>query len=104
MDRYIKRIVNEGGDNNFVIFEDKNTGKFIQYAGTKGDPVLICDIPFHQLTPEEEDALIEMGFTKGEISYQALVDYEDAAELADEIFTEIFNLQDYKLKVELNLE
>ena len=104
INKYILKVVNEGGEGNFVIFEDENSGKIIQFAACKGDPILVCDIPLNQLRNEEEKMLIEMGFVKKENAYQALVDFEEAAELTDEIFTEVFNSPNYKLKTKIVLE
>jgi len=91
-----------------IIFENPETGKFIQFA-LMGREGLICDVPTTILTVEEEEKLRELmpetsrDMETGElISYQRWFDSHEldrAAELVEEIFTNIFNLSvDYGLR------
>ena len=108
----------EGNEGSFVVF-DATAEKFVQFACSKEEELLICDIPLQELSKDEEKRLIEIEeFSGGEgsedvktgeqISYQAIFDKGDierAADLTERIFIRVFGLpHDYDVSVALNLE
>ncbi len=40
-------------NNPFVVFQDRNTGKFVQFSGDQDQPLLL-DLPLHALMPGEQ--------------------------------------------------
>jgi hypothetical protein len=40
--------------NPYVVFKDRNTGKFVQFAGDQAQPLLL-DLPLQSLTPGEQE-------------------------------------------------
>ena len=114
----LRKLVKEGNEGSFVVF-DATAEKFVQFAGSKEEELLICDIPLQELSKDEEKRLIEIEeFSGGEgsedvktgeqISYQAIFDKGDierAADLTERIFIRVFGLpHDYDVSVTLNLE
>ena len=85
---YLETIIYEGGENNFVVFTETESKKFLQYAGSKGDRVVIIDIPKVALNSQEEKLLLETIVTLEETdqSYQALVTPEQGVLIAEKIF------------------
>ena len=83
-----------------MIFEDPNSGKFVQFAVSAPEKTLVVDIPLINLTQQEYDWLRQhmeiMTDVKGSpLSFQKListvqVDY--AAKYTEWIFTKIFQL------------
>ena len=53
--KFLRRIVSEDGNNNFVIFEVKcgNRKVFIQFAEWRGKAYVLLDIPLYQLSDSE---------------------------------------------------
>jgi len=119
--RFLRRIVSEGGNNNFVIFEVKcgNRKVFVQFAGWRGKAYVLLDIPLYQLSDSEVLRLKkllaqyptwkpeELHYMDGSSveSINGYITVDEAAEVADKVFREIFGCRGkYKVNVELNLE
>lgn len=119
----LKRLQTRTNDDAFVIFEDRASQKFVQFAGSQQEP-LYLDLP-HQALSEEERARAEKLFHNlgtesityplydkpggqivGSQSVFSLVlgsDVERAAELTARIFAEVFVLPDgFDLAIEEN--
>jgi len=97
-------------ESSFVIFENPQTEKFVQFAFL-GDE-LVCDIPLQELSKDEEKAIRSIMEEKatnartGElISYQKwfnITELNKAAEFVETIFTRVFKLpEDYTIKTEI---
>lgn len=110
----LTKLIMEGKEGSVVIFDTPE--KYVQFAGCKG--WMACDIPTSQLTKDEEKRLLNLKqFSDAEcatdaktgetISYQSHFEEEgvdEASELVEKIFTEVYRLpQDYDVKAELNL-
>ncbi len=109
----LRRLVEEGNlQGSFAIFEDRTTGKFVQFALVGNS--LICDIPLVQLSGTERARLHAIAgpaatdSPKAEApSFQFVFGAKDtraAAEFADRVFVEVFNIPtDADIKTTLNL-
>lgn len=97
-------------ESSFVIFENPQTEKFVQFAFL-GDE-LVCDIPLQELSKDEEKAIRSIMEEKatnartGElISYQKwfnITELNKAAEFVETIFTRVFKLpEDYTIETEI---
>ena len=104
---YLTTILNEGGKNNFVIFTDIETKKFVQMAGSYGDRLLIIDIPKISLDNKEREALkrVFVLFDEMENSFQGEVTPEQGALVTEKIFRDVFESSDsFNVETELHLE
>ncbi|RLG86297.1 MAG: hypothetical protein DRO39_03550 [Thermoprotei archaeon] len=124
---YLERIVNEGGDNNFVIFEvkvgeeivgrlikrRKDIRKFIQFAGEKGASKVLFDAPIEQFSEDELRRLRELvsmwpDFEQVELADDSISGYisiESGARLAAEVFRRVLGVSEpMDIEVTLNLE
>ena len=54
----LKTIIEDGGENNYVVFREPRSEKSLQYAGAKGDGITI-DIPYKSLDEKEMNRFIE---------------------------------------------
>jgi len=96
----IEKAVRDNED--FVIFDDPVSGKFIQFAVFASEKTLIIDIPLNSLSKQEYEWLSQhleviTGSNNEPISFQktistAQTDY--AAQFVEWIFTKIFLLPD----------
>ncbi|MHA2154333.1 MAG: hypothetical protein ACXABU_03260 [Candidatus Hodarchaeales archaeon] len=103
---YLEALIYEGGDNNIVIFSEISTKKFIQAAGTKGDRLVIIDLPKISLDSLERKNLtrIFVLFEEMEQAYQGQATPEQGSLILEKIFREVYLLPDnYSLETELNL-
>ncbi len=106
---YLKTILQEGGSGNFVVFTDLETNKFVQFAATKGEKVVLIDIPKQSLSKEEVNRLNDyFGALLGEptdYAYQAEVSVEQGAICAEKIFRDVYQLHErYSIETKINLE
>lgn len=107
----------------FVIFKSPETNKFVQFGSSDDDSsIIICGVPVTELkcSKEEKDKLklllpiVEVG-RKGFLSKEKLIQYRkefqikkgrieeinEAAELVDRIFINVFNLpESYEITIE----
>jgi len=105
---YLKSLIYEGGENNFVIFTDIQTNKFVQFAGSNGERLIILDIPMQSVSKDEENLLnsiFEALIEPMDNSFQALVTPDQGARVAEKVFRDVFLLPDtYNIEVEIKLE
>jgi hypothetical protein len=104
---YLTTILYEGGENNFVIFTDIESKRFVQFAGSRGDRLLIVDIPKVALNKEERKTLqrIFVLFEEMENSFQGEVTPEQGSLVAEKLFRDVFLSSDsYSVAAELTLE
>ncbi len=105
---YLNTILQEGGSGNFVIFTDPETHKLVQFAATKGDKVVLFDIPMQSLSIEETNRLEDhfgplLAVT--DYAYQGEVSPEQGAICAEKIFRDVYQLPDrYSIETEITLE
>lgn len=127
VEKYLRRIVSEGGDNNFVIFKvkvgekvvgrlikrRKDIRKFIEFAGEKGADKILFDAPIEQFTQDELRELRELllmwpDFERVEIvddSINGYVSVESGARLATEVFRRVLRASEpIDIEITLNLE
>lgn len=119
----LERLTQRENADAFVIFSDKNTGRFIQFAGSKHENLLL-DLPVQTLSAEElkkaADILIEHGITLGvtqlldkpdgeptNLQYGFNIDfgnsYKTAASTVHYLMQEIYSLPyDFNLEIEEN--
>lgn len=57
-------LLNRSGDDAFVIIEEKRTGKFVQFAGSTDQPLLL-DLPTQTLSQAEQDRAQELFVSLG---------------------------------------
>ena len=96
----IEKAVSDNED--FVIFEDPASGKFVQFAVFASEKTLIVDIPLTVLSNQEYEWLsqhmeIMTGSNNEPISFQksiSTVQIDYAAQYVEWIFTKIFLLPD----------
>ena len=108
-------LLNRGGDDAFVIFGAKASGKFVQFVGSSHEPLLL-DVPIQVLADHEPERLRRLlteigsfgqapadlcqspeGETVGEhVSFQLALgrDADRAAEISLRIFKDVFLLPD----------
>ncbi len=104
---YLETLIYEGGANNFVVFTETISKKFLQFAGSNGDRLVIIDIPKVALDPKEKKLLLEtiVILQEADASYQVLVTPEQGALVAEKIFIDVFFVSDaYSFETELKLE
>ena len=104
---YLETLLKEGGENNFVIFTDIETKKFVQFVGSREDRLILVDIPKVALNKEETKALqrIFVLFEELENSYQGQVTPEQGALVTEKLFRDVFlSLDSYNVETELHLE
>ncbi|MHA2346938.1 MAG: hypothetical protein ACXACP_09490 [Candidatus Hodarchaeales archaeon] len=104
---YLTTILKDGGSNNFVIFTDALTKRFVQFVGCKDDKLVIVDIPKQQLLPKEVDRLktIFVLFEEMEFAFQGEVSPEQGVLIADKIFLDVYeSSDDYTVNVDIILE
>ena len=108
----LRKITSEGGEGNFVVFTIPGD-LFIQFAGEVNNPTVVLDIPYQNIPPGKAYVLerviyAETGKTpyRGEMSYQAEMNVEQAAQITETLFRQLYNLpENYPLtSVELVLE
>lgn len=109
----LRALLNRSNDDAFVIFEEKASGKYVQFAGSLDQPLLL-DLPLQALTAEEQrrasvlfnelatgDATQADLYDQREgqvvgqqVSYQLVFDRdaERAADVTSRIFDEIYHL------------
>ena len=107
----LNRLVEEGTEGSFLIFENPKTEKFVQFAFVDG---LICDIPLAELSREEENKIksimgegardVETGKS---VSYQKWFEsdkIDKAVEFVEKIFINIFKLpESYRIECNINI-
>ncbi len=105
---YLKTIVQEGGSGNFVIFTDPDTNRFVQFAATKGEKVVLIDIPKQSLSKQETIRLVDYFgalIQPTDYSYQAEMSVDQGAICAEKIFRDVYQLPDkYSIEIKINLE
>jgi len=115
----LKRIVNEGGDGNFLIIEG---GKYyLQFLGQKGSNDLYCEAvgdidPIKRLSDHQISMLISNGWNKpdipsGNLNYSRELtinddnDFREIAGMTFKVFKEVYELDaNEELTFKLNLE
>ena len=107
----LEGVMQRTNEDAFVIFEDKATEKFVQFAGGKGQSLLM-DLPLRPLTPEEAERakafFSSLGVEAPEGDFPSYsVDFgSDAPKAADaalRVFREVYALDDgFELGVEEN--
>jgi hypothetical protein len=100
-------LIHEGGANNFVVFTETISKKFLQFAGSNGDRLVIIDIPKVAINPEEKKLLLGtiVILEEADSSYQVLVTPEQGALIAEKIFLDVFFVSDsYSFETELHLD
>ncbi|MHA1977873.1 MAG: hypothetical protein ACW98I_13280 [Candidatus Hodarchaeales archaeon] len=103
---YLESLIYDGGAQNFVIFSEISTKRFIQVTGRNGGRLVIIDIPKVSLDENEEKALkrIFVLFEEMEKAYQGQATPEQGSLIIEKIFREIFLLSDnYSIETELTL-
>ncbi len=86
-----------GPQGGFVIFEEKSTGKFVQFAGSSQEP-LILDLPWQTLSEDEKvrarTVLAPHGGTEGEHGFQLNLDRDAdrAAQITMEVFRDVYQI------------
>lgn len=81
----------------FAIVEHVQSGKFVQFAGSARDPLLL-DVPVQALAPDEqeraEQLFAALGGTQSESGFQLETgrDAGEAARIALRVFREVFQL------------
>lgn len=96
----------------FVIIENPESGKFVQFAIEHDEKIMIMDIPLTELTTSELDKLkTEVGeegayLATGElITIQKSFKFDvinEASQMVEKIFIEIFNLsEDYRIILQI---
>ncbi len=104
---YLETLIYEGGTNNFVVFTETVSKKFLQFVGSKGDRLITLDIPKTALDVKELKLLLETIVILEEIdvSYQVLVTPEQGVLIAEKTFIDVFLVSDaYSFETELHLE
>ena len=104
---YLETLIYEGGTNNFVIFTETTSKKFLQFVGSIGDRMVMLDVPFVALNKNEMKLLLEtiVILEKADVSYQVLVTPEQGALIAEKIFLDVlFVSHSYSFETELTLE
>lgn len=105
---YLKTILEDGGSGNFVIFTDPKTNKFVQFAASKGDKIVLIDIPMQSLSKEETNRLeYHFGALLGptDYAYQGEVSVEQGAICAEKIFRDVYQLSErYSIETKITLE
>jgi hypothetical protein len=90
--------IEEGG---IVLFASGE--KFVQFVGSKDEGCLICDIPLAEFSEAGGPVDVE---SNEQVSYQAefdLADAENAAQLTERIFIDVFGLSpNYNVTAEVN--
>ena len=120
----LRALLNRRNDDAFVIFEERDSGKFVQFAGSADQPLLL-DLPSQALSAEEQQraALLfaQLGSADAtsadlydrpggqvvgrQISYQLVFgqDCDRAAEVTSRIFKEVYRLPaEFELSVTEN--
>jgi hypothetical protein len=91
----------------FVIFEEARAGKFVQFAGSRSEPLLL-DLPLQALSPNELPRAFRLLAAYGALppgegegfNLELGSDVARAAEIARRIFQEVYLLSaDFDLKV-----
>ncbi len=103
---YLESLIYEGGSNNFVIFSDITSNRFIQAAGGKGDRLIIIDLPKASLDKNEIIALkkIFVLFEEMDQAFQGQATPDQGSLIIEKIFRDVFLLPDhYSVDIELNL-
>ena len=103
---YLESLIYDGGTNNFVVFSEISTKRFIQAAGGNGDMLVIIYLPKVSLDNDELILLkkIFVLFEEIEQAYQGQATPEQGSLILEKIFREIFLLPDnYSIETELNL-
>lgn len=101
------RLQGRDGGDSFVIFEDRPSGKFVQFAGGRGQPLLL-DLPLVALDGSEREraaAFFEsLGVQAGPMAYDLVLadDVVRAADVAVDILRGVFRLTEVDLRVEEN--
>ena len=104
---YLRTILDEGGPNNFVIFTEPLSKRFVQFAGSRGDRLVIVDIPKKQLSADEVERLntIFVLFEEMDYAFQCELTIEQGVLIAEKIFLDIFEVSnDYSINVDVNLD
>lgn len=104
---YLESLIYEGGNNNFVVFSETISKKFLQFAGSRGDRLVIIDIPKVALDKREKKLLLEtiVILEEADASYQVLVTPDQGVLIAEKIFIDVFQVtHDYSFTAELTLE
>lgn len=102
-------LTDDGEEDSFVIFENPDTKKFVQFMKTEKN--IVCDIPLVELSDEEKskirlllDKVVKEERTGEETSYQknfSTRSIDEAAELVERIFVHVFKLpEDYEIETE----
>jgi hypothetical protein len=104
---YLNTLLTDGGSNNFVIFTDPLTKRFIQFAGSKGNRLVIIDLPKKSLLTKEEERLITIFvlFEEMKYSFQCEVTPEQGVLIAEKVFLDVFEVSDdYTINAEITLD
>lgn len=94
----LREVVNSSGSP-FAIIEHEPSGKFVQFAGSAQESLLL-DLPFQPLAPDEKSraqALFsELGGESGEYGFQLMLDRDPdkAARAALRVLREVYRLPD----------
>ena len=104
---YLETLIYEGGTNNFVVFTETTTKKFLQFVGSNGDRLVMLDVPMAALDINEIKLLLEtiVILEEADVSYQVLVTPEQGALIAEKVFLDVFFVShSYSFETELTLE
>jgi hypothetical protein len=103
----LRRISEEGGENNYLIMKEPQSEKFLAYTSGKGQDITI-DIPYNFLSKEEKKKFVEqfaLDFIAGTYSFSKEVPVEDATHYSEKIFKDIFQFgEEFDLDVEIGLD
>lgn len=105
-------LTDDGEEGAFVIFENPDTKKFVQFMKTEEN--IVCDVPLVELSDEEKskirlllDKVATEERTREATSYQknfSAKDIDEAAELVERIFIHVFKLpEDYEIETETEI-
>ena len=103
---YLESLIYEGGSNNYAIFSDISSKRFVQAVGANGDRLIIIDIPKISLDRDERKNFerIFVLFDEREEAYQGQATPEQGSLILDKIFREVYLLPDnYSIETKLNL-
>lgn len=106
----LRDLLERSGPQAFVIFLDARSGNFVQFIGSKKEP-LVLDLPFTSLSDEEMQRASYyfkgLGFedAEGEESFSVTLDQDvqQATQLAAGVFHSVYQSEpDFSLKIEEN--
>ncbi len=103
---YLESLIYDGGPNNFVIFSEISTKRFVQAAGGNGGRLVIIDIPKVSLSKNEVKTLerVFVLFEKMDEAFQGQATPEQGSLILEKVFREVFLMPDnYSIETELIL-